>query len=185
MGNPTSPRPMTGPSLPTAPTRCGARTPPATGPRRATPPSSSPSTLHPGVHRHPRGALRQFASRPWSRSARGPERFGGYGEGAAAGLTLRHDHGSQFMSDDYQADIHFLGIASSPAYVRERNGTDAPIPSFAPQGAGAVGRELPTVAELLKALHHFQGPVQPHLAGPESSPQREELDVLDNSFSNS
>ena len=32
---------------------------------------------------------------------------------------LRHDHGSQFVSDDFQAEVAFLGLVSSPAFVRE------------------------------------------------------------------
>jgi transposase InsO family protein len=37
---------------------------------------------------------------------------------------LRHDHASVYMSDDFQSEIKFLGIESSPAFVRqpERNG---------------------------------------------------------------
>jgi transposase InsO family protein len=52
------------------------------------------------------------------------EAMGGYLEGMAAarGLKLRHDHGSQFVSDDDQADLRFLGIESSPSYVREPEG---------------------------------------------------------------
>jgi hypothetical protein len=30
----------------------------------------------------------------------------------------RHDHGSQYMSEDYQAEIAFLGMESSPSFVR-------------------------------------------------------------------
>jgi hypothetical protein len=28
----------------------------------------------------------------------------------AAGLMLRHDHGPNYMSDDFQSEIAFLGI---------------------------------------------------------------------------
>ena len=41
------------------------------------------------------------------------------GADAAAGLALRHDHGSQFLSDLFRTALRFLGIASSPAFVRE------------------------------------------------------------------
>jgi len=37
-------------------------------------------------------------------------------------LTLRHDHGSQFMSHDFQSEIAFLGIVSSLAFVRDSEG---------------------------------------------------------------
>ena len=39
---------------------------------------------------------------------------GAFAEGVASGLKLRHDHGSQFVADDYQRELAFLGIASSP-----------------------------------------------------------------------
>jgi len=50
------------------------------------------------------------------------ESFGGFGPGIAAGLRLRHDHGSQYMSDDFQDEIAFLGMESSPAFVRAPEG---------------------------------------------------------------
>src|SRR3712207_4627688 len=50
------------------------------------------------------------------------ERFGGSAKDVAGGLQLRHDHGSQYVSHHFQAEIRFLGIASSPAFVREGNG---------------------------------------------------------------
>ena len=42
--------------------------------------------------------------------------------GAASGLTLRHDHGSNTMSADFQREIRFLGMTSSPAFVRQPEG---------------------------------------------------------------
>lgn len=50
------------------------------------------------------------------------EHFGSYEESIAVGLKLRHDHGSQYMSDDFQAELKFLGIESSPAFVRAPEG---------------------------------------------------------------
>jgi transposase InsO family protein len=50
------------------------------------------------------------------------EHFGGYENAIAAGLTVRHDHGSQFMSKRYQTEISFLCAASSPSFVREPEG---------------------------------------------------------------
>src|SRR3989442_9205688 len=44
---------------------------------------------------------------------------GGFHAGAAAGIRNRHDHGSQYLSDDYQAEIAFLGMQSSPSFVRQ------------------------------------------------------------------
>lgn len=51
-----------------------------------------------------------------------PFAFGVYEEGRAAGLAPRHDHGSRFTSEHFQAEIRFLGIKSSPAFVREPEG---------------------------------------------------------------
>src|ERR687898_231240 len=75
----------------------------------------------------------------------------------ARGLELRHDHGSQFVADDYQRELAFLGITSSPAFVR------------APEGNGCVEsfirtlkenllwvRRFDTIEELRMALHRFQ-----------------------------
>ncbi len=50
------------------------------------------------------------------------EHFDGYREAVVDGLALRHDHGSQFMSDHFQTELRFLGIRSSPAFVREPEG---------------------------------------------------------------
>jgi putative transposase len=50
------------------------------------------------------------------------EPFGAFAPQDAQGLTLRHDHGSQFMSHDFQAEITLLGIVSSPAFVRGPDG---------------------------------------------------------------
>ncbi len=50
------------------------------------------------------------------------ERFGAFGKNVATGLALRHDLGSQYLSHHFQAEIRFLGIASSPAFVREPEG---------------------------------------------------------------
>src|SRR5262249_41237352 len=63
------------------------------------------------------------------------DRFGAYGEGVAGGLNLRHDHGSQYMSDDFQTELGFLGIESSPAFVR------------APEGNGCAERFIRTLKE--------------------------------------
>ena len=72
-----------------------------------------------------------------------PASFGSYEEGAAQGLALRHDHGSQFISDDFQAELDFLGIESSPSYVRE------------PQGNGCAERFIRTLKEQLLWLRPF------------------------------
>lgn len=65
------------------------------------------------------------------------EYFGGFGPQAAQGLALRHDHGSQYMSHDFQEEIAFLGITSSPAFVR------------APEGNGGAERFVRILKENL------------------------------------
>jgi hypothetical protein len=44
--------------------------------------------------------------------------FGAFGPAVTEGLTLRHDKGSQYVSSVFQEEISFLGIRSSPAFVR-------------------------------------------------------------------
>ncbi len=50
------------------------------------------------------------------------DNFGGMAVGVATGLTMRHDHGSQYMNDDFQAEVRFLCIVSSSAFVRQPEG---------------------------------------------------------------
>ena len=47
------------------------------------------------------------------------QQFGELQAGAARGLELRHDHGSNFMSDHFQKQIKFWGVAPSFAFVAE------------------------------------------------------------------
>ncbi len=72
------------------------------------------------------------------------EHFGGFHAHGATGLQLRHDHGSQFMRDDFQNEIRFLGIESSPAFVRE------------PEGNGCIERLFKTLKEQLLWVRHFR-----------------------------
>jgi hypothetical protein len=48
--------------------------------------------------------------------------FGGFAKGIARGLAVRHDHGSQYMAHDFQKELRFLGVESSPAFVRAPEG---------------------------------------------------------------
>jgi putative transposase len=75
-----------------------------------------------GMHGHPRGAPRHALR--GARAAPSGRRtcLGAFAEGITRGLRVRHDHGSQFVADDYQRERAFLGIASSPAFVREAEG---------------------------------------------------------------
>jgi putative transposase len=69
--------------------------------------------------------------------------FGGFGKGVARGLALRHDHGSRYVSHDFQREIAFLGIDSSPAFVR------------APEGNGCAERFIRTLEENLLWVRTF------------------------------
>jgi hypothetical protein len=48
--------------------------------------------------------------------------FGGFAKDVARGLSVRHDHGSQHMAHGFQKELRFLGIASSPAFIRAPEG---------------------------------------------------------------
>lgn len=72
------------------------------------------------------------------------EYWGGFSAGCAAGLRLRHDHGSVYMSDHFQAEIQFLGMEPSPAFVRQ------------PEGNGCIERFFRTLKEQLLWLHRFR-----------------------------
>ena len=71
------------------------------------------------------------------------QRFGGFAKGIAAGLALRHDYGSQYMSDVFRSELKFLGIESSPAFVR------------APEGNGCAERFIRTLKENLLWVRTF------------------------------
>jgi len=69
--------------------------------------------------------------------------FGGFAKDVAHGLALRHDHGSQYVSHDFQKELRFLGIESSPAFVR------------APEGNGCAERFIRTLKENLLWVRTF------------------------------
>ena len=69
--------------------------------------------------------------------------FGAFGEDVARGLSVRHDHGSQYMAGDFQKELRFLGIESSPAFVR------------APEGNGCAERFIRTLKENLLWVRSF------------------------------
>jgi putative transposase len=67
--------------------------------------------------------VQPIVSRHWSRSGGEVRRcFGSIAPGVARGLKLRHDHGSNYMSGDFQDEIKCLGIEASPSFVREPEG---------------------------------------------------------------
>ena len=47
------------------------------------------------------------------------QQFGHLSAGAARGLALRHDHGSNFMAEHFQKQARFWGISPSYAFVGE------------------------------------------------------------------
>ncbi len=69
--------------------------------------------------------------------------FGRIERDAARGLALRHDHGSNYLSGDFRAEIRFLGIESSPSFVRE------------PEGNGVAERFIRTLKENFLWVHTF------------------------------
>jgi putative transposase len=72
------------------------------------------------------------------------ECFGAFEENIAEGLSIRHDHGSQYLSDDFQRELAFLGMASSPSFVR------------APEGNGVAERFIRTLKENLLWVRAFE-----------------------------
>ena len=80
------------------------------------------------------------------------EHFAGYAAGIASGLSLRHDHGSQYLSDHFQGELSFLGIRSSPSFVA------------APEGNGCAERFIRTLKEQLLWVETFETVEQLRLA---------------------
>ena len=72
------------------------------------------------------------------------EQFASFSAGAAGGVRLRHDHGSVYMSEDFQNELRFLGMESSPAYVRQ------------PEGNGCIERFFRTLKEQMLWLRTFR-----------------------------
>ena len=96
-----------------------------------------------GIHAARRGT-RFEALEPLRQAVRSS--FGVFGQDVAAeaGLRLRHDHGSQFVSHAYQDELRFLGIESSPSFVRT------------PEGNGCAERFIRTLKEQLLWLRRFE-----------------------------
>lgn len=69
--------------------------------------------------------------------------FGEYETQVATGLLIRHDHGSQYVSHDFQAELNFLGLESSPSFVRS------------PEWNGSIERFFRTLKEQLLWLHDY------------------------------
>lgn len=80
------------------------------------------------------------------------EYVGAYGENVAVGLSIRHDHGSQYTSDAFQNELRFLGATSSPAFVRS------------PEGNGCIERFIRTLKEQLLWVRTFRNVEELRLA---------------------
>ena len=93
-----------------------------------------------GIHAA-RRATRFEALEPIRQGVR--RHFGGFAQGIGRGLSIRHDHGSQYMSEAFQQELAFLDIESSPAFVR------------APEGNGCAERFIRTLKEYLLWVRTF------------------------------
>ncbi len=94
-----------------------------------------------GIHAATR-ATRFEALEPIRQGVR--QQFGVFSAGRATGVQVRHDHGSQYMSEAFQTELRFLGMTSSPAFVR------------APEGNGVAERFIRTLKEQLLWVRTFQ-----------------------------
>src|SRR3954447_8848032 len=72
------------------------------------------------------------------------QQFGHLSAGAARGVALRHDHGSNFMADHFQKQIRFWGMAPSYAFVGQ------------PETKGVIERLFRTLKEQVVHGRIFQ-----------------------------
>jgi transposase InsO family protein len=72
------------------------------------------------------------------------DHVGGYARKIALGLGLRHDWGSQYMSDRFQGELRWLGMKSTPSFVGE------------PECNGVMERWMRTLKEECIYLHDFE-----------------------------
>jgi putative transposase len=94
-----------------------------------------------GIYTHAR-AIRFEALEPIRQGVR--QHSGGFAQAIARTLALRHDHGSQYMSRQFQNEIAFLDIESSPAFVRS------------PEGNGCAERFIRSLKENLLWVQMFE-----------------------------
>ena len=107
-----------------------------------------------GLHAAKRGD-RFEALEPLRQGVR--QHFGGFDRGIADGLSIRHDHGSAYMSDDFQRELRFLGMVSSPSFVREPEGNGCAERFIRTLKENLLWvRSFATVAELVEALREFK-----------------------------
>jgi len=70
--------------------------------------------------------------------------FDAYEANAGMGLSIRHDHGSQYISKLFQRELRFLGVTSTPSFVGE------------PQCNGVAERFIKTLKEQVLHLQYFK-----------------------------
>ena len=121
-----------------------------------------------GVHADLRGT-RHEALEPIRQGV--VERSGAVAEDIARGLSVRHDHGSQYTSHDSRREVAWLGAASSPALVCAPEGdgcaerfTRTPKENPASSAGQALlwVRTFRTVEELRPALLEFRRTYNEH-----------------------
>jgi transposase InsO family protein len=83
--------------------------------------------------------------------------FGRFEAKAAEGPAIRHDRGSNSLSDDFQRELRSLGMASSPSFVREPEGNGCAERFIRTLKEDLLWvRSFATVAELVDALREFK-----------------------------
>jgi len=84
------------------------------------------------------------------------QQFGHLSAGAARGLALRHDHGSNFMADHFQKQIRFWGVSPSYAFVGEPKTNGVIERLFRTLKEQAIhGRIFQTIDEVRDAVRAF------------------------------
>jgi transposase InsO family protein len=84
------------------------------------------------------------------------QQFGRLTAGAARGVALRHDHGSNFMAGDFQRQARFWGMAPSYAFVGEPETNGVIERLFRTLKEQAVhGRVFQTIDEVRGAIRAF------------------------------
>jgi transposase InsO family protein len=84
------------------------------------------------------------------------QQFGHLSAGAARGLALRHDHGSNFMADHFQKQARFWGIAPSYAFVGEPETNGVIERLFRTLKEQIIhGRVFQTIDEVREAVRDF------------------------------
>ena len=91
---------------------------------------------------------------------------GTFDRDVAAGVALRHDRASQFISHAFQDESRFIGIRSSPSIARR------------PEGNGCVERFIRTLKEQLHWLTRFASVEELHAALQEFSDRFNNLLML-------